>query len=72
MNESTTSHLDGIAIVGLACRFPGAEVGLRILGLLACRESITTFGRDALPPEEPKDDPDYVPRRGVLKDPDAI
>lgn len=73
MTDSTPSPLDGIAIIGLAGRFPGAEsISAFWENLLAGRETISTISRDTLPPEEPKDDPDYVPRRGILKDPEAF
>lgn len=58
----------GIAIVGLAGRFPGAEnVDAFWQNLLAAKETITTWQRGELAPGESADDPDYIPRRGVIE-----
>ena len=66
-DSQTTSDPTGIAIVGLAGRFPGADDIQQFWdNLLAARETIRSFGRDELAPGEPVDDPEYIARRGVL------
>ncbi|MGN6518529.1 MAG: beta-ketoacyl synthase N-terminal-like domain-containing protein, partial [Dokdonella sp.] len=67
MSEPT---LDGVAIVGMAGRFPGAaSVDELWSNLLAGRESITRFTPGELSPMVPRelrDHPRYVPARGVI------
>ncbi|WP_329172273.1 SDR family NAD(P)-dependent oxidoreductase [Streptomyces sp. NBC_01477] len=63
-----------IAIVGIACRYPGAENPDEFWANLRDGvESITRFGEDELRaagvPEELLRDPDYVRARGILGDP---
>ncbi|MBL8331284.1 MAG: aminotransferase class III-fold pyridoxal phosphate-dependent enzyme [Rubrivivax sp.] len=64
--------LDGIAIVGMAGRFPGARSVDELWQLLlAGREAISRFTRDELEPSYPQDmearaEPGYVSARGVL------
>src|SRR5208283_682010 len=65
-----------VAIVGMAGRFPGAR-NLDELWKNLCdgRESVTTFTREELDPLVPKqdrEDPSYVPARGVLEDIDRF
>ncbi len=59
-----------IAIVAMAARFPGADdVEAFWRNLCAGEESITFFGADELDPgipREERDDPAYVPARGVI------
>ncbi|WP_017460533.1 hybrid non-ribosomal peptide synthetase/type I polyketide synthase [Dyella ginsengisoli] len=74
MNEKDA--IDGIAIVGMAGRFPGAA-SVRELwdNLLAGREGITRFGPGELSPGLPAVQtrhPRYVPARGVLSDADRF
>ncbi len=55
-----------IAIVGMACRFPGAEDVERFWGnLVAGADTITRFTADDLDPDLARH-PDHVPARGVL------
>lgn len=63
--------LEGIAIVGMAGRFPGAETLSAFWeNLTAGRETISTIPLEEIPAEENKLDPDYVPRRGALEKPE--
>jgi amino acid adenylation domain-containing protein len=65
-----------VAIVGMAGRFPGArDLEQLWTNLSEGRETVTVFGRDELDPLVPKrerDDPAYVPARGVLEDADLF
>ncbi len=71
MPAETDTPLDGIAIVGMAGRFPGApDIDAFWRVLTEGRETITTFDRSTLPAEEPANDADYVPRRGILEKPE--
>lgn len=66
-HDTPDSPTTGIAIIGLAGRFPGAEdVQAFWENLLAAKETISTLRREELAAGEPVDDPEYVPRRGVL------
>ena len=71
-NPESSAALDGVAIIGMAGRFPGARnVGEFWRNLLAGVESISRFERDELEPsmlEDPgaRDRAGYVPVRGVL------
>src|SRR5438093_4557649 len=64
--------LDGIAVIGMAGRFPGANtIACFWRNLLAGVESISRFDRDSLEPslfdeQAPPGDPRFVPARGVL------
>ncbi len=71
MNDPSTTALEGIAIVGLAGKFPGAD-DLQAFWqrLVQAEEGITTLAKDELSPEEAANDPDYVPRRGILHQPE--
>ena len=70
--------LDGIAIVGMAGRFPGARnVSELWQNLLAGRETIDRFGADELEPANAEDmearsEPNYVRARGVISDADKF
>ena len=70
--------LEGIAIVGMAGRFPGARnVAELWQNLLEGRETIDRFGPDELEHAHPEDmesrsDPQYVRARGVLADVDKF
>lgn len=69
MNEPAQ---DGIAIVGMAGRFPGAaSVDELWANLLAGREAITRFAADELSPRVPRElreHPRYVAARGIIAD----
>ncbi len=67
---------DGVAIVGMAGRFPGAATIDQLWGNL-CNgvESISWFSKEELSPEIDaalRDDPDYVPARGIIADADKF
>ncbi len=67
---------DGVAIVGMAGKFPGAD-NLDQLWENLCegKESITRFSKAELGPgidEELLNDPDYIPARGILNDADKF
>jgi amino acid adenylation domain-containing protein len=70
------TNLDGIAIVGMAGRFPGADsVDALWANLLVGRDAITHFAPDALSPRIPaalRTHPRYVPARGVIADADRF
>jgi len=67
---------DGIAIVGMAGRFPGADsVDALWANLLAGRDGITRFAPEELSPAIPaelRDHPRYVRARGVMADADRF
>jgi acyl transferase domain-containing protein/glutamate-1-semialdehyde aminotransferase len=73
-NQESGQALDGVAIIGMAGRFPGARnIGEFWRNLLAGVESISRFDKDELEPsmlEDPgaRDRAGYVPVRGVLDD----
>ena len=67
---------DGVAIIGMAGRFPGAPT-LRHLWENLCNgvESISFFSPDELSPgieDYLKDDPDYVRARGIIENADMF
>ena len=67
---------DGVAIIGMAGRFPGAS-NIEQLWDNLCRniESITNFSKDELGPgldPELIDNPDYVPSRGIIEGADLF
>ena len=71
MNDPNPAPLEGIAIVGMAGKFPGAnDLAAFWDNLVQERETITTFTKADLPGEEASADPDYVARRGVLEKPE--
>lgn len=65
-----------IAIIGMSGRFPGARnVEELWSNLLQKKNSITTWSLDEIDPsipEEVRNDPDYVPARGVINDADKF
>jgi len=69
---------DGIAIIGLAGRFPGARSPRELWqNLIAGRETISHFSPNELEPADPDEmaarlDPAYVPARGILADVDKF
>ena len=69
---------DGIAIIGMAGRFPGARSpGELWRNLLGARETITHFGADELDPADAEEmaarlDPAYVAARGIIEDVDKF
>jgi acyl transferase domain-containing protein/glutamate-1-semialdehyde aminotransferase len=69
---------DGIAIIGMAGRFPGARSpGELWRNLLEARETITHFGADELDPADAEEmaarsDPAYVAARGIIEDVDKF
>jgi acyl transferase domain-containing protein/glutamate-1-semialdehyde aminotransferase len=69
---------DGIAIIGMAGRFPGARTPAELWrNLLEARETITRFGADELEPADAEEmaarlDPAYVAARGILEDVDKF
>lgn len=77
LQERTSSlQHDSIAVVGMAGRFPGAE-NLEELWKNLCDgiESISTFDSDELDSwvdEETRQDPNYVPCRGILQNADLF
>ena len=68
--------MDGVAIIGMAGRFPGAEtIDEYWRNLLSGQESITRFDHDALSPLVPRaarEHPRYVAARGVIADADRF
>ncbi len=65
------ASLEGVAIVGMAGRFPGAETLSAFWeNLAAGSETISTIPLEDIPAEENKLDPDYVPRRGIIEKPE--
>jgi acyl transferase domain-containing protein len=75
MTESTT---EGIAIVGLTCRFPGAaNVDEFWRNLVAGKESISTFSDEELAASgldvaALRKNPNYVAARGIVPDPEMF
>jgi acyl transferase domain-containing protein/glutamate-1-semialdehyde aminotransferase len=73
-NGGANPTLEGVAIIGMAGRFPGARtIGEFWRNLLAGVESISRFERSELEPsglEDPgaRDQPGYVTSRGILDD----
>ncbi len=69
-NGANATGVNGVAIVGMSGRFPGADSVDELWdNLLAGRESITHFAPDALSdliPAETRNHPRYVPARGVM------
>jgi acyl transferase domain-containing protein len=69
---------DGIAIIGMAGRFPGARTpGELWRNLLDARETITHFRADELEPADAEEmaarlDPAYVAARGIVEDVDKF
>jgi len=70
-------RVDGIAVVGMSLRFPGADsVGEYWQNLISGTESIRVFTdaelRDAGVPESRLSDPAYVKARGLISNPEAF
>jgi amino acid adenylation domain-containing protein len=67
---------DGVAVIGMAGRFPGApDVPTLWRNLCGGVESITRFTREEIDPlvdERLRDDPDYVMARGVVEGADLF
>ncbi|MFA5665249.1 amino acid adenylation domain-containing protein, partial [Castellaniella sp.] len=62
-----------IAIIGMACRFPGADSADAFWALLReGREGITDFSIEPAPETLAADQPHRVPRRGVIPDADQF
>ena len=65
-----------IAIVGMSGRFPGAENTEQLWrNLIEKKNSVSTWTLDEIDPSIPdtvKNDPDYVPARGVITDADKF
>ena len=75
-SEGGARLADAIAVIGMAARFPGAaDVQAFWDNLVAGRDGIRRFARaelDASIPPALRDDPAYVPARGVLDDVEAF
>ncbi len=78
MNEfEHESNQDAVAIIGMSCRFPGAESVQEYWdNLVAGKESISFFSDEQLlaagiPPEKVAD-PHYVKARGLIKNPELF
>ncbi len=73
---STLSAGEPIAIIGMASRFPGAADLAEFWRMLTeGQEGIETFTLESLDPavqDREKNNPQYVPRRGVLKEADCF
>jgi acyl transferase domain-containing protein/NAD(P)-dependent dehydrogenase (short-subunit alcohol dehydrogenase family) len=74
---STSDNLNGIAIIGMACRFPGAkDLDAFWKSLCEGRESITFFSREELAeagvPAHVLDTPGFVPASPCLEDVDQF
>src|SRR6185436_17783780 len=77
MSDNTSAHATGIAIIGMAGRFPGApNLDAYWRNLRDGVESITFFEREQLVasgvPERLIDDPSYVKARGILDNADRF
>jgi acyl transferase domain-containing protein len=76
MSQQVDATATGIAIVGMAGRFPGADsIDAFWANLLAGRESITRFTAAQLSPLVPGDlrqHPRYVPARGIIANADRF
>jgi len=76
MNESNQNRLDGVAIIGMAARFPGADT-IDTLWQNLCDgvESIKVFNDDELDANTDaalKQNPDYIKARGIISDIDCF
>ena len=76
MNESELPYNDGVAIIGLAGRFPGASTIDKLWSnLCEGSESITFFEKEAIHPSIDttiRDNPNYIRARGILEHPDQF
>ncbi|TDO19558.1 polyketide synthase [Pedobacter duraquae] len=72
VSHRRSSHNGDIAIVGMSGRFPEAETIAEFWDLLReGRDTIHFFSKDELDPSIPegiKNDPGYIPARGILSD----
>lgn len=68
-NEPLTVE-DGIAIIGMACKFPGANTVEQLWNnLVEGKESVTFFKNEELDPsvnDEQRNDPSYIKARGII------
>ncbi len=76
MNTETNQDLDGIAIIGMVGKFPGAD-NVEQLWQNLCEgvESIEFFGADQVDPSinpQLSQNPDYVRARGIMADADSL
>lgn len=76
MSDGDSKLQEGVAVVGMAGRFPGAD-NIRSLwkNLLNGEESIRFFDRSELDPsllQSEINSPDYVPARGILNEADCF
>ncbi|MBN2670800.1 MAG: amino acid adenylation domain-containing protein [Deltaproteobacteria bacterium] len=73
---SNDPNMDGIAIIGIEGRFPGAETVDELWkNLCDKKESITRFPLEEIGPgiaESIVNDPNYVPCRGIIEDADKF
>jgi amino acid adenylation domain-containing protein len=73
---SGDANVDGVAVIGMVGRFPGAPTLDQLWdNLINQVESITRFSPDELGPgidDEAKNDPNYVPTRGIVTDADKF
>ncbi|RKH67897.1 type I polyketide synthase [Corallococcus llansteffanensis] len=74
---SSFDHLKGVAIIGMACRFPGArDLDSFWKNLCEGKESISFFSREELAeagiPEQVLDTPGFVPATPYLEDVDKF
>ena len=71
-NNHNISVMDGVAIIGMAGRFPGAStIETFWQNLINGKESISFFAANELAPQvtaAEKNNPLYVPARGILED----
>jgi len=76
LSLKTSKERPEIAIIGMSGRFPGAENTEQLWrNLIEKKNSVSTWKLDELDPsipEEVKNDPDYVPARGVINDADKF
>lgn len=76
MSQDAKERLDDVAIVGMACRTPGAaSVDEFWANLLAGKESISFFDEHEIDPSvaaEIRSDPAYVRARGIVDDCDTF
>jgi amino acid adenylation domain-containing protein len=68
-----TGRRDAVAIVGMACRYPGASSPAELwANVCAGRETVKVFAKEDLDPRVDATDPGYVATRGVLEDADRF
>ncbi len=73
---SGNKETDGVAVIGIVGRFPGAQTIEELWSnLCSKKESISRFSLEELGPgidEETKNDPNYIPTRGIIDDADKF